>query len=274
MTNIDAWHVSDHELERYANHRIPAFSRASVEAHLLDCATCRSAIAAVRDPGDAMWIRIADRIDQPGRPMRSSTTALQVSTASPLLIAATLAVGVAVILGVGVVSVVAPRVSLPLFVLLAPLAPVLGVVLAFQTRIDPAGELAAATSLASGRLPFMRAALSSGVALVAVAFASLFVAIAITDVAVWLLPGVAASTAVAAMSTWIEPRRVALVLGVFWAGLVTIWSWGPRPRGGRPDLGDFVGERPSVQVGLAVLATCCGTIAYLRRNELPDWRAR
>lgn len=280
MTAVDEWHVSEHELERYANHTIPTFVRASVESHLLECDRCRSALTAmhvsrVRNrSADEVWARIADRIDVTGRPLRSSTTALQVSTSSPLLILATLAVALGVLISVAIASAAAPRASLPLFVMLAPLAPVIGAVLAFQTGIDPAGQLAGATPLASGRLPFYRALLSCGAALVAVAVSSLFVPVGLDDVVVWLLPGLALTALVVAISTWIDPSRVALVLVGGWALAVSVWSWGPPSQTVRLELDDFVAEQPSVQVLLVAVTLCSAAVALVRRNELPVWRSR
>ncbi len=280
MTAVDEWHASDHELERYAKHTIPTFARASVEAHLLTCDRCRSTLstavaAAPREAQtDETWSRIADRIDVTGRPLRSSTTGLQVSTASPQLMFATLAVALGVIVGVAVASATAPRASLPLFVMLAPLAPVIGAVLAFQTGIDPAGQLSSATPLASGRLPFLRAAISSGAAIFAVAIASLFVPVGLADVGVWLLPGLALTSLVVAISTWIDPKRVALGLAVGWTVVVGTWSWGRRPRTVKLDLGDFAAQRTSMQLLLVAVTLCSGTIAFARRDELPVWRSR
>jgi hypothetical protein len=280
MTALDQWHVSDHELERYANHAIPTFARASVEAHLLECNQCRSTLTQVHTSSarrvgvDENWRRIADRIDVPRRPLRSSTTALQVSTSSPLLLLATLGVAFGVIVSVAIASAAAPRASLPLFVMLAPLAPVVGAVLAFQTGIDPAGQLARATPLASGRLPFLRAMLSCGAALVAVALSSVFVPVGLGDVAVWLLPGLALTSLVVAISTWIDPSRVALVLIGAWTMAVSAWSWGSRPRGIPLDLADFGAEQRSVQICLIAVTVCSAAVALVRRNELPVWRSR
>jgi hypothetical protein len=279
MTAVDEWHVSDHELERYANHTIPTFTRASVESHLLACGHCRSALAR-RASGragisnDRLWLRIADTIDVSGRPLRSSTTALQVSTASPLLLLATLTVAVGVLVSVGVAAAAAPRASLPLFMMLAPVAPVIGVVLAFQPGIDPAGQLASATPLAAGRLPFFRAMFASGAALLAVAAASLFVSVGLSDVAVWLLPGLALTALVVAISTWIDPRRVALALGCTWALAVGMWSWGPESRTIPLDPGDFAVERASVQAALAAVTVCSILVTVVRRDEIPAWRTR
>ncbi len=280
MTSVDGWHVSDHELERYVNHTVPTFARASVEAHLLECDRCRNQLARVLSPTaldgvtDETWLRIADRIDVTGRPLRSSTTALRVSTSSPLLLAATLSVAVAVVISVAIAAAIAPRASLPLFVMLAPLAPVIGAVLAFQTGIDPAGQLAMATPLASGRLPYLRALLSSGVALVAVAVASVFVPVGLDDVAVWLLPGMAFTSFVVAISTWADPRRVALTLACGWALLVAMWSWGPRRRRIPLDLSNLAVERQSVQLMLVAITLGSAAVAFVRRNELPVWRSR
>ena len=280
MTAVDQWHVSDHELERYANHTIPTFTRASVEAHLLECDRCRSALTLMHSSparpidDDVMWARIADRIDVTRRPVRSSTTALQVSTASPLLVLATFAVAFGVIVSVAIASAAAPRASLPLFVMLAPLAPLLGAVVAFQTGIDPAGQLARATPLASGRLPFLRAMLSCGAALVAVAVSSIFVPVGVGDVAVWLLPGLAFTSLVVAISTWIDPSRVALALIAGWVLAVSAWSWGSSPRGSPLDLADFALERRSVQVCLIAVTVCSVAVALVRRNELPVWTSR
>ena len=280
MTAIDQWHVSDRELERYADHTIPAVARSSVEAHLLGCERCRQQLSLVRrstahaEAAAVMWSRIADRVDVTRRPLRSTTTAVQVSTSSPLLLAATTIVAVGVITSVAIAAVAAPRASLPLFVMLAPLAPVVGAVLAFQTGIDPAGQLATATPLASGRLPYLRALLSSGAALVAVAVASVFVPVGLDDVAVWLLPGSALTAVVVAISTWVDPRRVALTLACGWALAVSMWSWGPRQRGAPLDLSDVAVEQRSVQLMLVAVTVASAAVAVVRRNELPAWRSR
>ena len=280
MTSVDQWHVSDHELERYVIHMIPTFARASVEAHLLECDRCRTQLTRMPSPtapdgaNDEVWSRIADRIDTTGRPLRSSTTALQVSTSSPLLMAATLSVAVAVVISVAIAAAAAPRASLPLFVMLAPLAPVVGAVLAFQTGIDPAGQLAMATPLASGRLPYLRALLSSGAAFIAVAAASVFVPVGIDDVAVWLLPGLAFTSLVVAISTWADPRRVALTLACAWALTVSMWTWGRSARGVPFDLSDVAVERRSVQLILVAVTVGSVAVTSVRRNELPVWRSR
>lgn len=277
MTAIDEWHVSDHELGRYANHTIPAVARGSVESHLLECDRCRSALLvhaphARKIAANEMWSRISDRIDVSGRPLRSSTTAVQVSTSSPLLIVATLAVALGVIVTVAISSATSPDAALPLFVMLAPLAPVIGAVLAFQTGIDPAGQLAGATPLASGRLPFFRALFSSGAALVAVAVSSVFVPAGLDEVVAWLLPGVALTSLVVAISTWIDPSRVALVLVGVWALAVSMWSWGPRDV--RLDLADFAAQQRPVQLALVAATVCSGAVAVVRRDTLPVWRSR
>jgi hypothetical protein len=158
--------------------------------------------------------------------------------------------------------------------MLAPLAPLLGAVVAFQTGIDPAGQLAGATPLASGRLPFLRAMLSCGAALVAVAVSSIFVPVGVGDVAVWLLPGLAFTSLVVAISTWIDPSRVALALIAGWVLAVWAWTWGSRPRGLPLDLADFALEQRAVQLCLIAVTVCSVAVALVRRDELPVWTSR
>jgi hypothetical protein len=116
--------------------------------------------------------------------------------------------------------------------------------------------------------------LSCGAALVAVALSSVFVPVGLGDVAIWLLPGLALTSLVVAISTWIDPSRVALVLIGAWAMAVSAWSWGSRPRGVRLDLADFGAEQRSVQIALIAVTVCSAAVAFVRRNELPVWRSR
>ena len=176
------------------------------------------------------------------------------------------------LVSVGLAAAVGPRASLPLFIMLAPVAPVIGAVLAFQPGIDPAGRLAGATPLAAGRLPFFRALFASGTALCAVGLASLFVSVGLSDVAVWLLPGLALTALVVALSTWVDPRRVALLLGCLWGFVVASWSWGRRAI--QLDLADLAVERTSVQAALVAVTVCSILVTAVRRDELPAWRTR
>src|SRR3954452_18170999 len=92
MTFDYDWHVPVDRLERYVGGATAPIERSSIEAHLLECEHCRSNLAGARSvtgaANDAILRAITDRIDQSRRPLRRSTGALQVSLASPSLIAA------------------------------------------------------------------------------------------------------------------------------------------------------------------------------------------
>ena len=208
-----------------------------------------------------------------GRPLRSSTTALQVSTSSPLLLLATLGVAVAVVVSVAIAPQVAPRASLPVFVMFAPLAPVVGAVLAFQTAIDPAGQLARPTpcvgpaSVLAGAAVVRRSARGGrGLECLRPRRSRRRGRLAAA--------GPCADRIVVAISTWVDPSRVALVLIGAWALAVSVWSWGSRPRGVPLDLADFGAEQRSVQIALIAVTVCSAAVAFVRRNELPVWRSR
>ena len=123
-------------------------------------------------------------------------------------------------------------------------------------------------------MPFLRAMLSCSAALVAVAASSVFVPVGLDDVAVWLLPGLALTSLVVAISTWIDPGRVALVLIGGWALVVSFWSWGSGSRRAPLDLAEFAAEQRSVQICFIAVTVCSAAVASVRRNELPVWRSR
>ena len=156
------WHVSASDLATYGDGRAHPLAMASIEAHLLACEQCRGVLADERaHVVDLVWAGIAERIDVPRRPLRWSTGALQVSLASPPLFAATAGVALALLAVVAYIAVADPAWSLPLLLVLAPLAPIAGGAIAFRPGIDPAGTLSVATPLAGGRLPFLRALVAS-----------------------------------------------------------------------------------------------------------------
>lgn len=284
MKTHDEWHIPPIELDRFVAGVAPkgtgTLELASIEAHLLTCERCRAGVAdsplraARRSDAEATWLRIADRIDVSRRPIRSSTSPLQVCFSSPPLIAATLGVAMLLLAVVGIVAVVEPRWAQHVLLALAPLAPIVGVVLAFQTGVDPAGDLAAATPLASGRLPLLRALVAAGASLLAGLLATLVVRLPGTTLLLWLLPGVAFAAIVFAVATWVEPSRAAAVLATGW--MVIIISWVSGRRRGRFDLAldELVSDQRAVRllcIGVIVGATL---ICHRRRDAIPNWRTR
>jgi hypothetical protein len=117
---------------------------------------------------------------------------------------------------------------------LAPLAPVAAVALAYREWADPAGEITLATPTAGLRLVALRALVVSAVAVVLTA-SVLLVLDAWVDVPAglafaWCLPGLAlAALVLLAGTTRLDPLTVAVVLSGGWAAvLVSTAAAGPR----------------------------------------------
>ena len=282
MTTVHSWHVAPDELQAYVADAAPTLSAASIEAHLLRCADCRTALATVRgsvEPttdaqlrSERMWACVADRVDVPRRPMRSASRTLHVSLASPPLLAATVGVATTLLVAVGVVSVASPHWTLPVLLAIAPLAPVVAAIVAFQPGSDPAGQLAEATPLAGARLPLLRAVLATLLSLLSGIAASVFSAMPFDLVAVWLLPGAAFAAIILASATVLNPTRVAAPLMIAWAALVFDWTRGHRTVPSAEALRNLMtNQRASGWLLLGATFTAI-VICYRRRGTTPAWR--
>jgi hypothetical protein len=284
MTDPNIWHLTADELRDYLTDITPTVGAASVEAHLLACHDCRTSMATARRSlqpipsgtvrTEAMWNRIVDRVDRPRLAFRSSNPVLLVSVASPPLLVATVAVAVVLLAAVGVVAATYPHWSLSVQVALTPLAQVVAAVVAFQPRIEPAGQLAEATPLAGARLPLLRALVASVLALVSGLVASRFTSLPSDLVAVCTLPGLALTAIVLAIATRLDPTRVAAALVLGWATLVLEWTRRQRTVPTADSLRAVVGfghVSGWVFVGVTVAAVA---ICFRRRNAMPAWRLR
>ena len=137
------WHADDETLRSWATGSAAPLLAASVEAHLLHCADCRrrtSGLSVRATPEDAVrrWDALADRIDRP-----RTSSLLRLGLATPGLRTAWLASLLLLLALPVVVTMVGIR--LPLFMALAPVAPLAAVAIAYGRDAEPAGELALAT---------------------------------------------------------------------------------------------------------------------------------
>lgn len=282
MTDTHLWHVAADELQAYVADVAPTLSAASIEAHLLACADCRATLATVRRSAEsttdaisrteALWARVADRVDQPRRPLRSSTRTLHVSLASPPLLAATAGVAATLLVAVGVVSVVSPHWSFPVQLALAPLAPVVASLVAFQPGVDPAGQLAEATPLAGARLPLLRALFATLLSLVSGIAATAFSAMPLNMVALWLLPGIAFAAIIFASATVLNPTRIAAPLILGWTVLVTDWSRRHRAVLTAETVRNLLTNEAALGWALIGVTFAAIVVVYRRRDATPVWR--
>lgn len=215
------WHADEETLRSWASGSAAPVLAASVEAHLLRCDECRrrtGALSAATAPEDAVrrWDALSEVIDRP-----RSNPLLRLGVATPGLRAAWLA---SVLLLLALPPLMATLgVRLPVFVALAPVAPLAAVALAYGREAEPAGEMALAAPSAGLRVVALRALLVASSAVPFGVAGALLVGLPAPVAFGWLLPGAALAALVALSGTTrLDPATVAAVLGSVWAVAV---SW-------------------------------------------------
>ncbi|HUP75686.1 MAG TPA: zf-HC2 domain-containing protein [Acidimicrobiales bacterium] len=276
MTFDYDWHVPVDRLERYAAGAAGPIEQDSIEAHLLVCDHCRANLATARQDAaaahDAMLRAITDRIDQPRRSLHRSTGALQVSLASPALVGASALLATMLLAAVGVAAAIEPRFSIAVLVAVAPLAPVVAAVVGFWPATDPAGALSAATPLAAGRLPFLRALFATAVSAAAGLISSAFTPLGWSDSLVWLAPGFVFAAIVIAAATWMNPLRVAVGLGAGWCVVCTLWARGHRSLATVDAVNELATHGARIQIVCVVVIVVASIVTLSRRDAQPNWR--
>lgn len=225
------WHADADILRAYVAGTLDGVVSASIEQHLLRCHACRADLVAIPSPDlglDAVWGRVRDSIEVPAPTLvERIARRLRVPAADTRLLAATPSLtpswfaGLAAVVGLALVAGTYGRgQSVALFLLVAPLMPLLGVAASFDPRLDPSHEVASVTPYPTLRLLLLRATavLATSLPLVAVTAALLPAA---PWVAVgWLLPAFAFSLAVLALSPWVPLMRSAAAIAAVWIGCV------------------------------------------------------
>ncbi|HEX5535333.1 MAG TPA: hypothetical protein VFX33_16460 [Actinomycetales bacterium] len=216
------WHAADEDLRRYASGEAGPVVQASLDAHVLRCATCQSRLAILAGAGETArrWERLADAIDVPSRSFLRPGNLGRMALAAPSLRWAWLAALTAVVALPVLAGMLLETRSgaLALQLALAPLVPVGAVALAYRDVADPAGEITLATPSAGLRLVAMRAFVVSVAAVPAGLLASTLVGIPLHLAAAGLLPGLAlAAVVLLAGTTRVDPVLVAATLGGLWA---------------------------------------------------------
>ena len=218
-------HPSPAVIARYADREatLDEVTAWSVEVHLEDCPDCRALMAGTTtDSTRALLGRIAAGVDAgiaagpaPARRPRWSALGNRwlVWRLAPWLTMTVLVLGCAVLL-----QAVSP--SMPsLVALLAPVAPLPGVAIAWTRRSDPAWELIAGTPAAGLAMLLRRTAVVLAVIIPALALASTGAGVSL---ALTLLPCLTFTAATIAAGAFVGVRRAALGLGAGWALVVVL----------------------------------------------------
>ena len=258
------WHADEETLRAWADGSAAAVLAASLEAHLLRCDECRRRTAALTPsaPGSdsvRRWDALAERIDRP-----RSSPLLRLGLATPGLRTAWLA-SILLLLTLPVLASVLD-VRLPVFMALAPVAPLAAVALTYGRDAEPAGELALAAPTAGLRVVAARAALVAVSAVPVGTGVALLVGLPTAVAFGWLLPGAALASLVAlAGTTRLEPAVVAATLGSVWAVAV---SWPAASRRLPADVVTHLVASAPVQLTALVVALIAIALTVARRDSV------
>jgi hypothetical protein len=258
---------------------------ASVETHLLTCEHCRhelrTTVASVATTGDRevapstdrIWHAIADRIDQPTRAWHDQPW-LRTTIGTPALLFATAVLLLALVTVPVAAAMGNTRVATAVLIALAPLAPLLGAVLAFRIGTDPAGELAAATPLVSMRLVLVRAGVVLAVALPVGIAMSALMPVPFTLVIGWLLPGLGLCTIVLMSARAVEPTHLAAALGAAWAVAVGAAFARTRHEPLEVALRQLFVNQTFTQVMFGVITAVGAAVLFAHRADPRPWSTR
>lgn len=223
------WHADAPLLARYAAGDLDPARALSVEAHMVSCATCRSALApfADRERLDDVWDELVESIDAP-RPglverllarMGVAEHVARLLAATPSLRLSWLA-AVALCLALAALAAAEGGRGALVFLVLAPLLPVAGVAAAFGPEVDPTYQLGLAAPFSAARLLLLRAV----AVLVTTTWLAAASALVVPDfgwtAAAWLLPALGLTLVTLALATAVPPPLSAGSVAMTWVVLV------------------------------------------------------
>lgn len=275
MTVEQTWHADADVLAAYVAGRLGRAAAASLEAHLVACASCRAGIAPFA-PSERLAGNLAllhSRIDAPPVPrterflqrlgLPESVTRLLVVTPSARL-AWLLAVA-----GAMAAAVIAADVSgssqraMFAFLVGAPLVPLGVVTTTFATRADPAREVVIATPTPAFDLLLVRVVAVLVPAVGLTVLAALVVPGQGGEGALWLLPALGLATATLALASWLPVRAVSWVLGAGWVAAAMVSVRGAP----RTDLIEhYIAFRPLGQAVMVAITLAAAAVVVLRRD--------
>ena len=227
---MTVWHLDPEGIRRYAEGAAPPDLAASAEAHLMKCAVCRDAIASHVDArrSEAIWHEVVDRVDAPRPSWPERVLArLGVGEATARLVAATPTLRAPWLLAVAGVLVLAAWAGqvdervLRMFLVAAPLGPLVGVAMAFAGGLDVTREIGLATPYSRLRLLLIRTAAVSAVTVPIVAAAGLALPGSRWLAAAWLLPTAGLTCAALALTARMTPVVAVGVVATAWVLVTT-----------------------------------------------------
>ncbi len=216
---------------------------------------------------DANWRGIVAELDVPAR---SKVERVLLAVRMPEPIARTLvatpalrrawfvATGVALLFGLGAADTSKPGASLMMLLALAPMVPVVGVTLAYGPGSDPAHEVTLATPMSGLRLVLLRSTAVIACSMAAAGIATLLLRDKTWMSIAWLVPSLALPAVCLALSTYVAPRRAAVLVAVLWLVPLSVVN--------RNVTDELVVFRQWGQLALAGLAVGAAAVVSVRRE--------
>lgn len=264
------WHVEPAVLDAYLARGLGELQRASVEAHVMRCATCRADIARASGPVAGplafsdLWDRIETRVEtQASRRVTRFLGRLGIGEADAVVLretgaqAAQWTLATTMVLAVAALAAALGRQDAArlAFLVLAPLVPPLGVAASYRLTPPSTALLEVTSPYSPARLLLWRTAYVVATAVpVAMVLGALVPGNGWMAFA-WLLPGAVCLLVVLVAATWVDPTVPAAVVAVAWAALVVGWHV--------RDTAAQMATAP-VQVWAAVLATALVVVLHRR----------
>lgn len=258
-TGTQGWHADPELLASYLAGDLDAITGASVEQHVSRCETCRTAVSHMLEPQlvERTWAGIRDAVERPPLPVPirlarrlglPEPTAVLLAAAASLrgawLVGAFLSLSFATL-----AAYVSGGTALAPFLLVAPLAPVLGVAVAYGPRQDPLEALVATAPFGRTRLILLRTI----AVLVSVLPVTALLGLALPGprwlAAAWLGPALALVPVLLALAGFVGPRVAAAVVLLVWSSVVVAST-----RGGLDPAWPVEAAQQGVYLALAVAA--------------------
>lgn len=269
MNPRPTWHPDASTLQAYVDDEASLSLAASVEAHVLSCRSCRTALAPAVTPRRlaAVWEGLENRVDLADRSWEErllcrlgvAEVDARVVLAAPTMrrawwLAVTLALTFAVLAAWRTPA------SDDAVLLLAPLLPVVATGAAYLPRLDPALSLTAATPYPAMRLLLLRSGAVATASTLLAVLACAALPIELAEALVWLLPAVALTAGVLALSSWVDGGLAAAACSAGW--LVAAWT------AGRGELDPLAVYGTDGQLASAALLAVAVAVLFRHRHRL------
>ncbi len=270
------WHVDQVSLRQWVDGTGGSLAGVSVEQHVIRCARCRREVAAMveQEPLEAVLEGVLAAVNAP-RPnaVERLLTRLGVSASGASVVGSAVTLRLPWIGGLMAVMLFALAASIfghdggvVLFLIGAPLVPVIGVGVAYGPSSDPLYELVVAAPYPMVRVVLLRTAWVLATSAPLTVATGLLLPEPSTLAVAWLLPATGFIAVVLLASVWVDPAYAAGAVAIGWVVTVALAVHA----GQRSTL--FAPTALLIYIGCACLA---GLLLVERlRRQVPSWRLR